>query len=233
MRKRERSLPAAWAEDGRRKRGNRAASFLAALLLLILSNARGEPFVFREGVRFDLSPEEVQRLEAAGDQEQVPSVFTLSWGRLEYTGVDMYGAADATLVYIFDEATRSRLREILVVFPSDTAHLKETFGEILGEMTVRFGQAQADTNGGEGMPGRTPTLRAMGLPLFRKTGAAVVRLCQWLFEAEEGFAVADLYACRDTFGEWQVRLGFALLSDPEAEADRQYIEGGMECRTGS
>ncbi len=197
---------------------------LWALLLLFPFSAAGEQFVFRSGVCFEMSPPEVEAMESAAAHRQVPSVFTLSWGRLEYTGIEMYGEEEASLVYIFDRDTVSRLKEILVMLPVGVTALEGTFERVLEEMTLLYGPPQVTLTGQEGMPGCTSTLRAMYQPLFRKTGAAVMRLCQWLLQPGDGSVALDLYTCRDTYGVWQVRVGFALLSDPDAEVARTYIE---------
>ena len=175
-----------------------------------------------------MSPREVEEAEAGAARNQVPSLFTLSFGRLEYTDLEIYGEKDASLVYIFDRGTVSRLKEILVMLPSDPGSLRETYERIRDEMTLLYGPPLVSRTGQAGLPGCTSSLRAMFQPLFRKTGAAVLLLSQWLLEPGDGTVALDVYSCRDTYGVFQIRIGFALLSDPEAEADRAFLEEAGE-----
>ena len=201
---------------------------LAFALILFTSHADAEGVIpmftggpgaweIRGGIRFDMLPDEAEAVERDNGLApfQVLRAFTLSWNRLEYTGME-----GASLVYRFEDTDGLRLQEILWSLDADT-DADAVFEANCEALSRLFGAQPTEKR----LPCPTKTLSAFGQRLFAKQGAEVYASREWLIRVDEGEAVVDLYLCRDVQGKVQLRLGLMLLTDPEAAENHAFLSG--------
>ena len=205
--------------------GKAPVLLLVLLLCGFFLEARGDGLIpmfpdgtaglIRGGIRFDMLPEEVEAVENANGLApfQVARAFTLSWERIEYTGME-----EGSLHYRFEKSGGLRLQEIL--WTMDTGEDgQDLFDANAAALTEMFGEPYRRL-----LPCPTDGLAAMQERLLVREGAQVYTFCEWLWKAEEGDVVMDLYFCRNVRGQEQLRLGLMLLSDPEAARNRAFAE---------